>query len=138
MLDFGFYNMDCMEGMKQFPDQFFDLAICDPPYGINVGQSSMGAGGGVAPHRNRSAANLRGGQMIIGGSKPFGSKSGGAVKRDSIQVGGGLCVSPKSTRHSMTATHRMPSISKNYQEWQRKQSYGAGTIFSTISGQQNV
>jgi hypothetical protein len=20
MLDFGFYNMDCMEGMKQFPD----------------------------------------------------------------------------------------------------------------------
>ena len=34
MLDFGFYNMDCMEGMKQFPDKFFDLAIVDPPYGI--------------------------------------------------------------------------------------------------------
>ena len=33
MLDFGFYNMDCMEGMKQFPDKFFDLAIVDPPYG---------------------------------------------------------------------------------------------------------
>lgn len=32
MLDFGFYNMDCMEGMKQFPDKFFDLAIVDPPY----------------------------------------------------------------------------------------------------------
>lgn len=77
MLDFGFYNMDCMDGMKEFPDQFFDLAIVDPPYGINVGQSSMGAGGGVAPHRNRSAANLRGGSMSIGGAKPFGSKSGG-------------------------------------------------------------
>ena len=36
MLDFGFYNMDCMEGMKQFPDKYFDLAIVDPPYGINV------------------------------------------------------------------------------------------------------
>ena len=28
------YNMDCMEGMKQFPDKYFELAIVDPPYGI--------------------------------------------------------------------------------------------------------
>ena len=27
------YNMDCMEGMKEFPDNYFDLAIVDPPYG---------------------------------------------------------------------------------------------------------
>lgn len=33
MLDFGFFNMDCMEGMKQFPDGYFDLAIVDPVYG---------------------------------------------------------------------------------------------------------
>lgn len=33
MLDFGFYNMDCMEGMKEFPDKYFDLAIVDPVYG---------------------------------------------------------------------------------------------------------
>ena len=32
-----FYNMDCMEGMKDYPDNFFDLAIVDPPYGIGVG-----------------------------------------------------------------------------------------------------
>lgn len=32
MLDIGFYNMDCMDGMKEFPDKFFDLAIVDPPY----------------------------------------------------------------------------------------------------------
>lgn len=31
-MEFGFYNMDCMKGMKQFPDKFFDLAIVDPPY----------------------------------------------------------------------------------------------------------
>lgn len=31
------YNMDCMEGMKQFPDKYFELAIVDPPYGIGVG-----------------------------------------------------------------------------------------------------
>lgn len=32
MLDFGYYCMDCMDGMRQFPDKFFDLAIVDPPY----------------------------------------------------------------------------------------------------------
>lgn len=32
----GFYNMDCMEGMKEIPDKYFDLAIVDPPYGINI------------------------------------------------------------------------------------------------------
>jgi site-specific DNA-methyltransferase (adenine-specific) len=26
--------MDCLEGMKEFPDKYFDLAIVDPPYGI--------------------------------------------------------------------------------------------------------
>lgn len=33
-MDSGFYNMDCMEAMKQFPDKFFELAIVDPPYEI--------------------------------------------------------------------------------------------------------
>jgi site-specific DNA-methyltransferase (adenine-specific) len=26
--------MDCLEGMKQYPDKHFDLAVVDPPYGI--------------------------------------------------------------------------------------------------------
>lgn len=30
------FNMDCLEGMRHYPDKFFDLAICDPPYGIGV------------------------------------------------------------------------------------------------------
>lgn len=29
------YNMDCMEYMKSISDKFFDLAIVDPPYGID-------------------------------------------------------------------------------------------------------
>lgn len=33
MLNFGFYNMDCLEGLKEFPDKYFNLAIVDPPYG---------------------------------------------------------------------------------------------------------
>lgn len=28
------FNQDCMIGMRQFPDKYFELAIVDPPYGI--------------------------------------------------------------------------------------------------------
>ena len=42
-----FKNIDCMEGMKQYPDKYFDLAIVDPPYGIgmdggNIGGNNLG------------------------------------------------------------------------------------------------
>jgi site-specific DNA-methyltransferase (adenine-specific) len=30
------YNMDCVQGLKHYPNKYFGLAICDPPYGINV------------------------------------------------------------------------------------------------------
>ena len=33
------YNMDCMEYMKSLPDNAFDLAIVDPPYGIDINSS---------------------------------------------------------------------------------------------------
>lgn len=54
MLDFGFYNMDCMQGMSMFPDKFFDLAIVDPPYGgvSQGGYMRNSAGGGVAKQKN--------------------------------------------------------------------------------------
>ena len=29
-------NCDCMEYMRTLPDNAFDLAICDPPYGIGI------------------------------------------------------------------------------------------------------
>ena len=31
------YNMDCMEYMRTLPDKAFDLAVVDPPYGIEKG-----------------------------------------------------------------------------------------------------
>lgn len=31
--------MDCMQGMAQFPDKYFELAIVDPPYGIDINSS---------------------------------------------------------------------------------------------------
>lgn len=35
---------DCMEVMSEFPDNYFDIAIVDPPYGINIGDNKSGMG----------------------------------------------------------------------------------------------
>lgn len=42
-MDFGFYNMDCMEGMKQMPDNSVDLTLTDIPY-AEVNKSRDGGG----------------------------------------------------------------------------------------------
>ena len=37
--DFGkikLYQADCMEMLPQVPDKYYDLCICDPPYGIGI------------------------------------------------------------------------------------------------------
>ena len=45
------YNMDCMEGMKQYPDKYFDLAVVDPVYGdVPSGGYMSKTGGGKAVH----------------------------------------------------------------------------------------
>ena len=38
------YNQDCMEAMKEMSDNQFDLAIVDPPYGIDLANMNMGVG----------------------------------------------------------------------------------------------
>lgn len=43
MLDFGYYNLDCMQGMREFPDKYFDLAVVDPPYGIDCSACGCGS-----------------------------------------------------------------------------------------------
>jgi len=38
------YNADCIEVMKQYPDNYFDLAVVDPPYGISYARGKNGWG----------------------------------------------------------------------------------------------
>lgn len=38
------YLMDCVEGMKNYPDKYFDLAVVDPPYGLDLANMNMGVG----------------------------------------------------------------------------------------------
>ena len=35
------FNNDCIEGMKQYPDNYFELAIVDPPYGIGISNNPV-------------------------------------------------------------------------------------------------
>ena len=43
-------HIDCMEYMATVPDKYFDLAIVDPPYGINAPNMQMGS----HPKRSRN------------------------------------------------------------------------------------
>lgn len=36
------FNEDCVQGMKRYPDKYFDLAVVDPPYGIDRNSLTMG------------------------------------------------------------------------------------------------
>jgi site-specific DNA-methyltransferase (adenine-specific) len=36
------HNVDCMIGMAEYPDKYFDLAVVDPPYGIDRNAMNMG------------------------------------------------------------------------------------------------
>ena len=37
-------NEDCMDLMSRYEDNYFDLAIVDPPYGIEVNKMTLGSG----------------------------------------------------------------------------------------------
>ena len=69
-----------MEGMKQFPDKYFDLAVVDPPYGINIGDE---IGGG------------RSGMLPFGGRRNAKFKSAAQRRLEASHSGGGLCKPPK-------------------------------------------
>lgn len=96
MLDFGFYNMDCMEGMKQFPDKYFDLAVVDPPYGdgggsgqaLNASENgstdTVTMGGYVNP---LSAKELPTARRHVGCRELAEDGRGGSIRQKNYSVG---------------------------------------------------
>ena len=52
-------NIDCMEYMKTLPDNYFDLAIVDPPYGIGVDGQKQSINN-KNPKANRKAHDFKG------------------------------------------------------------------------------
>lgn len=56
-----FLNIDCMDkdkGMPSYPDKYFQLAICDPPYGIKRFENGIGKND---RHKVKSNANFNNG-----------------------------------------------------------------------------
>jgi len=47
---------DCIEVMKQYPDKAFDLAVVDPPYGINMSMGHKGSAKRGDKNRHKSFA----------------------------------------------------------------------------------
>lgn len=50
-------NCDCMEYMAGLPDKAFDLAIVDPPYGIDITSECMGGRKTIKPDKTKSWDN---------------------------------------------------------------------------------
>lgn len=61
MLDFGFYNADCMAHMKEFPDNYFGLAIVDPPYGDALHADDGGGKGWFTKYNQKVNPSENGG-----------------------------------------------------------------------------
>lgn len=51
------HNIDCMEYMKTLEDNAFDLAIVDPPYGIDIAKSGRVGGCKLAPTTDYGSKN---------------------------------------------------------------------------------
>ena len=47
-------NEDNMELMSRYSDNYFDLAIVDPPYGINITNECMGGRKTIKPNKNKN------------------------------------------------------------------------------------
>ena len=47
------YNADCLAAMKEMPDNAFDLAVVDPPYGIGITNTAADGSQSVHVERER-------------------------------------------------------------------------------------
>src|SRR6056297_1226637 len=50
------YNCDCMELLRQTPDNYYSLSICDPPYGIGAAKMQRG-NSKIKPDKNKTWDN---------------------------------------------------------------------------------
>ena len=58
-----------MTGMKQFPDKYFDLAIVDPPYGINADLFNNGSGYKDHSQKESTSKRIQKGRLNQGAGK---------------------------------------------------------------------
>ena len=68
------YNCDCIEYMRTLPDHYFDIAVCDPPYGSANSENISGGEiwRNIPPilSQRRTGLSARGAKGIIGITPP--------------------------------------------------------------------
>ena len=94
------FNIDCMEYMRSLPDKAFDLAVVDPPYGINITGRHRSQSGHVERERERAGCHSseEAGDRSEVKVKPYGAASTNLASQRFIM-------------RSMTAPRRTLSIS---------------------------
>lgn len=78
--DIKLINIDCLQAMKQMPDNSFDLAIVDPPYGINAPNMQMGM------NKNRNDGFSRGDSTAVKIKKGRLNRGSGKLKGRSLNT----------------------------------------------------
>ena len=85
----SFINADCMDYLKEFPDNYFSLAIVDPPYGSGLCENGGCMGRWAKYHQNaETLENLRGGGTRTEILEPLWAEVR-SVQRDTSQMGFG-------------------------------------------------
>ena len=57
MAESSVFNCDCIEYMRSLPDNFFDLAVADPPYGSANSDALLGGGGDSSEQDSKDTFN---------------------------------------------------------------------------------
>ena len=92
-----FFNADCMTGLKEFPDNYFDLAVVDPPYGGGLTENG-GCQGWFSKYHQDTA------------------ESGGVRSKTDLE---GVSTATRVHRHSKNS--RQPDGTWGYPKWSNEQ-----------------
>lgn len=68
--NYKYENRDCLDGMKEYPDNYFDLAIVDPPYGLGAKLTNG------SNHKGGKLGNKIRTKSALNGHRPFSMKNG--------------------------------------------------------------
>lgn len=115
------YNTDCIEYMHTLPDNHFDIAVCDPPYGHGNDESLLGGGRGSDSGSSGISSNRFGGwfhryfQPVEQAQREDGEKDttsqrthrfSGGTWAERYKIGGGR----KQKPHNGTLHHHKSSL----------------------------
>lgn len=128
MLEYGFFNRDCMEGMKEMPDKCVDLAIVDPPYGAGFTEGGGCKGWFSKYHQNAETPEILGGGVENINTGTDSAEDLTNTNRKTKRTGGTWA--EKYGKKSYRGTQPLEkNISKNFFVSHEIRLYGAAIIF---------